>query len=293
MFGTALRDVSLVLIIVGRTIIDNIIITAKRLSPRLFGKIFLIVGTIISIPKKPYTTEGIPARSWTAGLSIFAYLFDAISDKYEAVSKPIGTPIIIDPNVANIDDIIKYKIPYWLLAGSQCVPNKNCSNPISAIAGTPDVNIYTVIIITAPIETHEKTRNITSASFSVPLIDIASIADINPKISVNVNEIRYSMFIEPIPKAIIEEWIFVPDKRIIIGHKEDIIYRNPEIITLLYVIKKIANIVDINPDANDNLIIIGIIITEFSTANPLDVKRSNEDALNKYPANSYLAYGRK
>ena len=78
------------------------------------------------------------------------------------------------------------------------------------------------------------------------------------------------------------------DKRIIRGHREDIIYKNPEAIFLLYIVHEIANIVDIKPVISDNLIIIGIIITEFSTASPLDVKRSSEEALNKYPANSYL-----
>ena len=64
------------------------------------------------IPKSPYTTEGIPAKSSIADFTTFLTLFEAISDKLIAVNKPIGTAIPIARNTPKIDVSIIYKIPY-------------------------------------------------------------------------------------------------------------------------------------------------------------------------------------
>ena len=49
--------------------------------------------------KKPYTTEGIPASSDTAGRMIFTIFFEAKRDMKIAVSSPAGTPTISAPAV--------------------------------------------------------------------------------------------------------------------------------------------------------------------------------------------------
>ena len=59
----------------------------------------LTKGTITTSPKKPYTTDGIPANNCTAG---FIILYNHLGQNFDintAVKIPIGTPIIIAPIV--------------------------------------------------------------------------------------------------------------------------------------------------------------------------------------------------
>ena len=65
-FGTASREVTATLIMDGRIIIARTIIAARRLAPSGTPKSFLMPGTRISMPTRPYTTEGMPASRLTA-----------------------------------------------------------------------------------------------------------------------------------------------------------------------------------------------------------------------------------
>ena len=100
-------------IIVGSIITANTIITANKLCP--CGKLntFCIHGTITAKPNNPYNTDGIPAKSSTAGIIILDTPFGATSAMNIAVSNPIGTPIIKAPIVPQIDAIIIGSIPYF------------------------------------------------------------------------------------------------------------------------------------------------------------------------------------
>ena len=78
----------------------------------------------------PYNTDGIPAKSSTAGIIILESQFGAISEINIAVSNPIGTPIIKAPNVPYIEAIIIGNIPYFGSSdvGYHCVPKINLVN---------------------------------------------------------------------------------------------------------------------------------------------------------------------
>ena len=85
-------------------------------------------GTINANPNSPYNTEGIPASNSTAGDIIFCTDFGAISAKNTAVNIPIGTPIIKDPIVANIDATIIGATPNLSELGNQSDPVKKSTN---------------------------------------------------------------------------------------------------------------------------------------------------------------------
>ena len=75
------------------------IIAASKLAPSGTLKSFLIPGTSTSIPTRPYTTDGIPARRLTADSTVLLILCGASLARYTAVRKPIGTPSTIAPAV--------------------------------------------------------------------------------------------------------------------------------------------------------------------------------------------------
>ena len=56
-------------------------------------------GTMTTRPKNPYTTEGMPAKSSTPGLSRAATLACANRDRKMAHKSPMGTPIRRAPAV--------------------------------------------------------------------------------------------------------------------------------------------------------------------------------------------------
>ncbi|CCL08646.1 hypothetical protein BN168_650096 [Clostridioides difficile CD002] len=127
-FGTALIAVSDTDIIVGNIITASTITIANKLCP--FGRlnILCIVGTITARPNTPYNTEGIPAKSSTAGDIIFANLLGATSAINTEVNIPTGTPITSAPSVANIDATIIDDIPNLLAEGTQSAPVKKSIN---------------------------------------------------------------------------------------------------------------------------------------------------------------------
>ena len=86
-WGTALSDTSAMLIMVGRIMIARINPAASTLYPGPSPKL-RINGTRITIPKKPNTIEGIPARISIHFRSTKDTRFGAISAKKNGASKP-------------------------------------------------------------------------------------------------------------------------------------------------------------------------------------------------------------
>jgi hypothetical protein len=54
-------------------------------------------------PQKPYTTEGMPANSWMAGLNMFLSAAGANSAKKILQQMAMGTPIIAAPKVTDTE----------------------------------------------------------------------------------------------------------------------------------------------------------------------------------------------
>ena len=76
---------------VGRIIIPSKIPAVKTLLP-LPPNRFCIMGTMTTNPKKPYTMDGIPARSEIAGFKIrYSFLGQNFAINTEQ-SSPMGTP---------------------------------------------------------------------------------------------------------------------------------------------------------------------------------------------------------
>ena len=84
-------------------------------------------------------TEGIPARSSMAGLTMSASLFGATSARKIAVITPMGTPISIARKVPTIDVSIIYSIPKLgsSAAGCQTLPKSISGSPTLNMAGVP------------------------------------------------------------------------------------------------------------------------------------------------------------
>lgn len=176
--GTALIADSLILITVGNIIIANTTTADSRLDPPVNWWVFdpenivssnlYISGVSMYIPSKPYTTEGIPAKSSTAGFTIAASLLGATSAKKIAVKIPIGTPTTIANTVPTMEVRITYNIPNEGSAaeGFQTVPKSISVIPTSKSAGVPFQIIYTVIDTTANTAKKAKTVNIICAACS-------------------------------------------------------------------------------------------------------------------------------
>jgi len=84
--------------IVGSIMIPRIMETVSTLFP-VPPKRFLMIGTTTTMPKKPYTMDGMPARRFIGGMS---HLKSFLGQNFAiniAVKSPIGTPIIIAPAV--------------------------------------------------------------------------------------------------------------------------------------------------------------------------------------------------
>ena len=78
--------------------IPRIMETVSTLFP-VPPKRFLMIGTTTTMPKKPYTMDGMPARRFIGGMS---HLKSFLGQNFAiniAVKSPIGTPIIIAPAV--------------------------------------------------------------------------------------------------------------------------------------------------------------------------------------------------
>jgi len=113
---------------------------------------FLIRGTRITMPNKPYTTDGMPARSCTAGRTTACTPSGAISAKKIAQPNASGTPSRIAPNVTDRDPAIIARMPYWSIPGRQTVLKSISLTPISVHASMLSRKIKKPIARTIMIE---------------------------------------------------------------------------------------------------------------------------------------------
>ena len=116
-------------------------------------------GTSTTNPKKPYTTEGMPASRLIAG---FRNRYSRLLQKrarYMAVKIPAGTPTMSAPAVTYRLPTIIGQIPYRPLEGFQRWPPTKLKKPISAMAGTPFANRNTQMRITAAIDAQAVSAN--------------------------------------------------------------------------------------------------------------------------------------
>ena len=92
-------------------------------------------------------TEGIPARSSTAGRTMSLSRLGATSARNMAVMTPIGTPIRIARKVPTMEVSMTNSIPKLgdAAAGCHTVPNKISSSPTLNSAGVPLISIYSVM----------------------------------------------------------------------------------------------------------------------------------------------------
>jgi hypothetical protein len=96
-------------------------------------------------PQNPYTTEGMPASNWIAGLTKFLSVTGANSAKKILQQMAIGTPKIAAPRVTDTEPIIIGKIPKAPWLGAHFIPKTKLKKPTLAIIGTPSTKINTVM----------------------------------------------------------------------------------------------------------------------------------------------------
>ncbi len=164
--GTALNEVSEILITVGNIMTLRIILAASKLFPAP-PNLSDSIGTIMIRPKNPYITDGIPASNSTAGRTIRCNHTGAISAKNTAPSIPIGTPNAIAKAVAYKDPKIMGKIPNISAKGSHSVPKIKFERPISNMAGPPSQKINIVMVATHITAVNAQSINMASMIFSV------------------------------------------------------------------------------------------------------------------------------
>ena len=123
-----------------------------------------MAGTSTIMPTRPYTTEGIPAKSCTAVRITAASRGGAALAKNMAVISPTGTPTTIAPAVPYTEVRIKARIPNCapvvVFVGSQTRPNRNLNRPISRMAGRPERIRYRLMSSTKATATMPQSRKI-------------------------------------------------------------------------------------------------------------------------------------
>ena len=124
-------------------------------------------GTMTTRPKKPYTTEGMPANSSTAGCRTLRVRLLAKNAIYMAVIIPTGTPSNTAPAVTYTLPNIMGKMPYRPLLGRQVVPSRKSPRPISAMAGMPLAKRKIQINATARMDTQATSRKTIFANVSL------------------------------------------------------------------------------------------------------------------------------
>jgi hypothetical protein len=123
--------------IVGRAITPRSSEAASHVSPVGISKLTRIKFVRTIKPKNPYTTEGIPASSSTAGLRIFFVRGDASSERYIAQPMDSGTAKTMAPMVTNRVPTMSGKIPYngTIAVGAQSGPRRKAGKPTSTKIG--------------------------------------------------------------------------------------------------------------------------------------------------------------
>ena len=150
---------------VGRIIMPSSTLAVSREEP-VPPKASRTSGTSTTSPKKPYTTEGMPASSCTAGRRSFTIRFDANRDRNSAVINPAGTPTTSAPAVTYTEPRMKGRMPKTSCPGFHFSPDRKSQTPIFAMPGMPLTNRNTQISATARIETRAVKVNATFAAFS-------------------------------------------------------------------------------------------------------------------------------
>ena len=134
--GTALRADSATTIIVGRIIIASSTDAESVHIPRP-PKSDLTIGTIVIMPKNPYTTLGMPAISVTAGRTARSMLRGLNAARNTAVRMPTGTPRTTAPAVTAAEPASIGRIPKLPSPGRHEQPARKRHRPILPNAGVP------------------------------------------------------------------------------------------------------------------------------------------------------------
>ncbi len=135
--GTARRAVSATRMTEGSSITASTTMAAKRLAPSGRRNHLRTAGTSTSIPTSPYTTDGIPARTSTAGRSTAASLGGASLARNTAHSRPTGAPSKMAPAAPYREASRKGRIPNRPAAGSHTRPRRKSQNPMCPNPGRP------------------------------------------------------------------------------------------------------------------------------------------------------------
>ena len=125
--------------IVGRAMIASRMLPLMAFRPLPVWKILAMAGPNRTIPRKPTTTEGMPARISTTGLTISRTRQWATSERYAATPMPMGTARRRAPIVTMRVLTIMDRMPYSAFSGevgSQFVFRRNSERWISLNAGT-------------------------------------------------------------------------------------------------------------------------------------------------------------
>ena len=125
-----------------------------------------VSGTNTHNPKKPYTTDGIPASRSTPAFNGLYSRFGQNLARKTAVSIPMGTPMTNAPAVTYTLPRIIGRIPNLSLEAFHVVPPRNSNNPIFWIAGTPFTKRKRQISATARMDTQAVIKKTTFITFS-------------------------------------------------------------------------------------------------------------------------------
>jgi len=168
-----------ILITVGKIIIARIMEADSTLYPLWYSVFRMSAKNVLSIcinssltmtiPNRPYTTEGIPARSSTAGLINLLTLGGANSARKIAVATPRGTPRIRAPKVTAKVPIIIGRIPKTPFVGYHSFPRRKSIKPTFLIMGKPSVKMNPPIKITVITDMNALIKRIFSYTFSFAL----------------------------------------------------------------------------------------------------------------------------
>ena len=148
---------TLMLMMVGSTMMDRMMATAMRLLPgppkRLRTK-----GTTTIMPKNPYTTDGMPASRSMAERMTRPVLFGASSARNTATMIPTKVENATERAVAKREATIIGKIPKISAVGCQVVPKIKSSTPILNMAGAPLKKMNTEMMATISTERDAQIR---------------------------------------------------------------------------------------------------------------------------------------
>src|SRR4030042_4303284 len=94
-------------------------------------------GTNQMTPRKPYTTEGMPARSSRVGFNTIFRRFGENSASTMAQDRPRGTPMTMAPRVTRTEEMIMARMPKWPLVGAQWLGRMKFFSPVEGMRGKP------------------------------------------------------------------------------------------------------------------------------------------------------------